>query len=132
MNIVKVTKKNLEFITEQLLSKNDIELSKSTNTYILYDDTNRIKIEENKKKKTQRCEIGSSSPSISIAQILPFIKKSKYLELPKENNLEDVMRSMNYEKIDEVQGFDRYKNTTKLKFEIIITCSHLSIDVRAS
>ena len=108
MHVKKVSKKNLEFITKQLQPEEEIKLKKKTNTYIFYDKKINAVIEQ-ENKKIQRIKIKKYDPSFSTTQILPIIRRTKYLELPKENNLEEVMQAINYKKIKEEDNYETYK-----------------------
>lgn len=112
MKIKKVTEKNLEFITKQLQPGKLITLKKKINTYIFYDEKIEAIIEQKKERKKQRLEI-KYGKEFSITQILPLLKKTKYLELPKEENLEEVMQLMNYEKVKEEKSYETYKQKTE-------------------
>ncbi len=113
MRVKRVTEKNLEFITKQLQPEESIKLKKKTNTYIFYDNKVKAIVQQRKERKTQRFEVTRYDSDFSIAQILPGIKRTKYLELPKEENLEEVMQLMNYEKIKEKNDYETYERRTE-------------------
>ena len=120
MKIKKVTKENLEFLTNQLQHKEPIELKKKVNTYLFYDEKITAIVEQKKQGKQQKIEIKKYDPTFSTATIFPLIKKTPLIELPKEENLESIMLAMNYQKIKEKNDFCTYKRkkeslTDKLK-----------------
>lgn len=120
MDVKKVTKKNLEFLTNQLQPEETITLNKKTNTYVFYDEEIKAVVQQRKQRKTQRFEITKYDPDFSTSQIIPLItKQTKYLELPKEESLEEIMNLMNYQKIDDKNGYQTYERKKQTMLEIL-------------
>jgi len=109
MNIKEINKKNLEFLTNQLNPAEDIQLKKNTKTFILYDPDIKAIIELTKKRRTRHVELKKYDEDISIIPLLPALLGKKYIELPKEENLEEIMQGLSYNKIKEENGYETYK-----------------------
>jgi len=109
VRVKRVTKKNLEFITQQLKPENPIELKKKTKTYVFYDDTVKAIVDQKKAKKKQRYELTKYDPDFSILQALPAMNTKRRVELPKEENLEAMMKIMGYNKTTEDKGYETYE-----------------------
>ncbi len=109
MNLKKVDKRNLEFLTQEFQPADPIELRKNTNTYIIYDNIIKGVLYQQKGFRKQAFELKKYDPSVSIVQVLPLISRTKYVKLPKEDNLEEIMRQNSYEKIEELEGFQVFE-----------------------
>lgn len=109
MEVKRVTEKNLEFLINQLKPKQPIQLKPKTNTYIFYEEEIKAIIQQKKSWKNQRIEITKYDPNFSANNILPILRNTKHLEVPKEEKLEETLKFINYEKVREENGYEFYK-----------------------
>ncbi|MBU4502614.1 MAG: hypothetical protein KKA79_08510 [Nanoarchaeota archaeon] len=109
MRFKRVTKKNLEFITQQLKPDSPITLKKKSKTYVFYDEGIKAVVDQKKAKKRQRFELTKYDPDFSILQALPALDAKRRIELPKEENLEAMMKLMKYDKISEDKSYETYE-----------------------
>jgi len=109
MEVKRVTEKNLEFITNHLKPKQAIQLKPKTNTYIFYEEEIKAVLQQKKNWKKQRIEVTKYDPDFKISYAIPILSTTRYLELPKEENLENLLNIINYNKVKEENGYEFYK-----------------------
>ncbi len=109
MEVKRVTEKNLEFITKHLNPEQPIQLNKGENTYLFYEENIKAVVRQKKSWKKQRVEVTKYDPDFKISCAIPLLSTTKYLEIPKEENLESILNVINYEKVKEENGYEFYK-----------------------
>jgi len=109
VEVKRVTEKNLEFITKHLNPEQPIQLNKGEHTYLFYEENIKAVIKQKRSWNKQKIEITKYDPDFQTKLIIPLLCAKKYLELPKEEGLEDILRIANYEKTGEENGYETYK-----------------------
>ncbi len=109
VEVKRVTEKNLEFITNQLKPKQLIQLKPKTNVYVFYEEEIKAIIQQKKSWKNQKIEVTKYDPNFSANNILPILRNTKRLEVPKGERLEETLKLINYEKVKEENGYEFYK-----------------------